>query len=212
MGYFDYKALALTPLEIEPFEFAVVKSFISAENLAKINRDFPRVPGPGSHPPSELDIRGHFKGLIDELNSEAFRLFVETKFDLDLSALPTMYTVRGYLRERDGKVHTDSKTKVITVLLYLNEEWGPGGGRLRLLRGGDDIENYTVEIPPEMGTMLIFKRSDRSWHGHKPFEGPRRAVQFNWVTSAGVVRREQRRHAYSTRLKRIGELIFQRRE
>jgi len=210
MAYFDYKALALTPLERDPFEFVVVKDFIPAETLASINEDFPHVPGPGSHPPSELDIRGHFNRLVEELNSETFRQFVETKFDVDLKNLPTMYTVRGYLRDRDGKAHTDSKTKIITVLLYLNQGWASSGGRLRLLRGGDDIDNYAAEVPPDAGTLLIFKRSDKSWHGHKPFAGKRRVLQFNWVTSADVVRHEQRRHARSTRLKKLGELVLGR--
>ena len=210
MTYFDYKALALTPLERDPFEFVVVKDFIPRETLAKINEDFPHVPGPGSHPPSELSIRGHFKDLVDELHSKAFRQIVEAKFGVDLGDVPTMYTVRGYLRDRDGKVHTDSKTKIITVLLYLNEEWTASGGRLRLLRSGDDIDDFAVEIPPDPGTLLIFRRSEKSWHGHKPFAGKRRALQFNWVTSADVVRHEQRRHAFSTRVKKLGEVFLGR--
>ena len=208
MTYLNYKALAVTPLELTPFEFVVVKDFISPENITKINLDFPYVPGPGSHPPSELDIRGHFRGLVDELNSESFRMFVETKFNVDLRDLPTMYTVRGYLRDRDGKAHTDSKTKVITVLLYLNEGWMADGGRLRLLRGGNNIEDFALEIPPVGGTLLIFKRSDNSWHGHKPYAGKRRALQFNWVTTADVVQHEQSRHARSTRLKKVGAYLF----
>jgi len=26
-------------------------------------------------------------------------------------------------RMKDGKIHSDSKTKIVTVLLYLNEKW-----------------------------------------------------------------------------------------
>ena len=208
MGLFDYKALALTQVEHDPFDFVVVKNFVSPDALARINRDFPQVPGPGSHPPSVLNIRGHFKAMIDELGSAAFRTLVESKFGLELGAFPTMCTVRGYLRERDGKIHTDSTTKVITVLIYLNSGWTADGGRLRLLRDGENLENYAAEIPPDCGTLLIFKRSSTSWHGHKPFSGRRRAIQFNWVASADVARREQNRHAYSTRLKQLGEAIL----
>jgi hypothetical protein len=44
-------------------------------------------------------------------------------------------------------------------------------GRLRLLRNGSDLENYAVEIEPTGGTLLVFRRSDKSWHGHHPYEG-----------------------------------------
>lgn len=109
--------------------------------------------------------------------------------------------------KKDGGIHTDSKTKIITVLLYLNEHWSEEGGRLRLLRNGTDLESYAAEVPPTDGTLLRFLRSNNSWHGHKPYEGPRRAVQFNWVTSEDVVKKEQGRHRLSTRVKWLKHLV-----
>jgi SM-20-related protein len=50
---------------------------------------------------------------------------------------------------------------------------------------------------------LAFRRSNNSWHGHKPFSGPRRVIQFNWVTSGAVVRREQNRHRLSAWMKKL---------
>lgn len=207
MQYLSFDALERTPLETDPFEHVVVPNFVKPDALIKIGADFPVVPGPGSHPPSELNIGGQFAGLIDELQSEAFRKAVEAKFAVDLTGRPTMVTVRGYLQKKDGAIHTDSKTKIITVLLYLNEGWDQGGGRLRLLRNGTDLENYAVEVAPLAGTLLVFRRSDSSWHGHRPYEGPRRAIQFNWVTSQDVVEREQARHRYSTRLKKLRGIL-----
>ena len=40
-----------------------------------------------------------------------------------------MITVRGCCSEKDGKIHTDSKTKIISLLIYLNSSWGNTGGR-----------------------------------------------------------------------------------
>ncbi len=119
-----------------------------------------------------------------------------------------MYTVRGFVREKDGSIHTDSETKIITVLLYMNERWENDAGRLRLLRSGADLEDYVAEVPPYGGTLLVFKRSDNSWHGHKPASGPRRAIQLNWVTSQEVVDHEQRRHQISTKFKKFKNLFI----
>jgi len=193
-----------TPLERDPFEYVVIKDFIERERMKEVLADYPQVPGPGSHPPSGLKIAGAFKDLIDEMLDTPFRNAIEEKFDIDLTDRPTMYTVRGFLRARDGKIHTDSKTKIITVLLYMNSDsWESPTGRLRLLRNGSDLENYVAEIEPAGGTLLIFRRSDNSWHGHHPYAGKRRAIQLNWVTDQSVVDHEQGRHGFSSAIKRL---------
>jgi SM-20-related protein len=207
MPYLSYESIERTPLEKDPFEYVVVPNCMPVDALKKVGADFPAVPGPGSHPPSELEIKGHFAALLHELEGATFRNVVEKKFGIELGQRPNMCTVRGYLQKKDGSIHTDSKTKIITVLLYLNECWDNKGGRLRLLRSGTDLEDYVAEVSPTNGTLLIFRRSDHSWHGHEPYEGPRRTIQFNWVTSNDVVKKEQARHRLSTRLKRIRSLF-----
>jgi hypothetical protein len=208
MNYCDFEAFERTPLETDPFEFIVVPDFLNGNLFPKVVADYPAVPGPGSHPPAELAIKGHFAALIDELRGQEFRSAIERKFGIDLQGRPTMYTVRGFVREKDGSIHTDSETKIITVLLYMNERWQDDAGRLRLLRSPDDLEDYVAEVPPHGGTLLAFRRSERSWHGHKPISGPRRAIQLNWVTSQEVVDHEQRRHQFSTKLKKFKNLFI----
>jgi len=210
MTYLDYSALEQAPLHTEPYEYLIVEKFVKPEKFAEAMADFPNVPGPGSHPPSQLTISGRFKALLDELQDDAFRKAIEKKFKIDLTGRPTMYTVRGFLRGTDGSIHTDSETKIITVLLYLNDEWGVEGGRLRILKNGTDLDDYVAEVPPSLGTLLVFKRSDHSWHGHKPFEGQRRVVQMNWVLDKDVVNREQRRHTLSTQFKRLKNFVLGR--
>ena len=207
MGYCDFDALDRTPLERDPFEYVVVPGFIHSDRFRDVLVDYPEVPGPGSHPPAELQIDGHFKALVDELRGPQFQAAIERKFAIDLANRPTMYTVRGFVRERDGAIHTDSESKLITVLLYMNERWEEDAGRLRLLRSADNLEDYVAEVPPYGGTMLAFKRSDKSWHGHKPVSGRRRAIQLNWVVSQEVADSEQRRHRLSTKFKKLKNLF-----
>lgn len=203
MPLLDYDALRAIELQREPYDWLIVPDFVRSDAFESIIADYPRVPGPGSHPPSELDIRGRFAELMAEMDGPQFRKLIEQKFGIDLSDKPTMYTVRGFCRKTDGKIHTDSETKVITVLLYMNQRWDADGGRLRILRNGTDLDDYVAEVPPHGGTLLVFRRADNSWHGHEPFEGQRRAVQMNWVTSADVVNYEQRRHRISSTLKKL---------
>lgn len=199
----DLSKFAATGLTRDPFDFLVVPGFLKAETLEAIHRDYPRVERPGSFPLESQSYGPAFGRLIDELRGEPVRAAFEQKFGIDLTGRPTMFTVRGRCAEKDGGIHTDSVTKIITVLLYMNPKWEESGGQLRLLRSGTDLENYILEVPPEEGTLLCFRRSDNSWHGHKPFIGPRRVVQMNWVTSQKVLTYENRRHRISAALKKI---------
>ena len=109
---------------------------------------------------------------------------MERIFAIDLANKPTTVTLRGQCSPRDGRIHTDSRSKVLSLLLYLNDGWESPEGRLRLLRKMNDIDDYAVEVPPTFGTLVGFQRSDLSWHGHTRFAGPRRVLQFNYVQSA----------------------------
>jgi hypothetical protein len=71
------------------------------------------------------------------------------------------------------------------------------------LRGPNDIDDMIAEVPPEAGTLIAFRRSSRSWHGHKPYDGVRRAIMLNWMIDAATARRELRRHAVSAGIKRL---------
>ena len=114
-----------------------------------------------------------------------------------------MITVRGRSDGKDGRIHTDSPTKLITLLLYMNPVWDEKGGRLRLLRGADDLDDFVAEVAPLAGTMVAFRRSDSEFHGHRPHRGERRVVQLNWVTAPKIVRREIARHRWPAWLKDI---------
>jgi len=117
-----------------------------------------------------------------------------------------MITLRGYSDGRDGGIHTDSATKLITVLIYMNHGWEEPAGRLRILRGPNDLADYVAEVPPLGGMMVAFRRGAASFHGHRAHVGKRQSIQLNWVTDAAVVRREIGRHVWSARLKALNPL------
>ncbi len=197
----DLAALRAATLQSEPYEHMIVPGFVPRGALPAINADFPDVRQPGSLPTTILSYGAGFGALIDALQGPEMQAAMAEKFGVDLTGRPTMVTVRGHCRARDGGIHTDSRDKIITVLVYLNDGWDTPDGRLRILRSGTDLEDYAAEVPPEAGTLLAFRRSDRSWHGHTSFEGPRRAVQLNWVTSNYYVWKERARHTVSALFK-----------
>lgn len=199
-------SLRTTLLNRAPFPYAVVNGFVRSESLGRILGDFPHVPAGGSFPLAALSYGDCFKQLCHELRGPEVREAFAEKFQIDLRHRPTTLTVRGCCRKKDGRIHTDSRTKLITVLIYLNEAWNSGGGRLRILRNGTDINDYVEEVPPTEGTLLCFRNGPTAWHGHTSFEGIRRTIQLNWVTGDGAVRTSQRRHRFSSMVKRINQL------
>jgi hypothetical protein len=204
MGLLKIEALAQTPLQTDPYEYVVVENFLDEADQAQVLGGFPEMPDAGSFPLSELQVGPGMQALFDALEGPAFRKAVERKFGLDLAGRPTMFTLRGRCDARDGRIHTDSKKKIITVLLYLNEGWQEEGGRLRLLKNGEDLDAVAAEVSPRFGTLLVFRRSDNSWHGHEPYVGPRKVLQMNWVVSDKVAAWEQWRHRISAAAKRLG--------
>src|SRR5437879_8542830 len=179
----DLERCRATALTREPFEFLIVPEFVKADARSAIHSDDPDVNRPGSFALVEVIYGPAFAKLVEEMRSDEFRKAFEEKFGIDLTNRPDMITVRGRCSEKDGKIHTDSETKIITILIYMNAGWESPGGQLRLHRSGNDLDDTILEVPPTEGTLLAFRRSSNSWHGHKPFSGPRRVIPFNAVTT-----------------------------
>jgi hypothetical protein len=108
--------------------------------------------------------------------------------------------------KRAGRIHTDGKAKLATMLVYFNRWWDAGNaGAVRILRGPDKFEDMAAEVPPLMGNFLGFRRCDHSWHGHLPFKGERRVVQVTWLASEADLIRKRRTNAFTQMLKSISQ-------
>jgi hypothetical protein len=199
----DVEAVRRAPLSREPFPYAMVPRFVRPDAIAAINADFPQVTHPGSFPLPTLKYGPAFRAFMDAIRGPEFAAAVSEKLDVDLSRRPTMVTVRGQSAARDGQIHTDSRSKLITVLIYMNGKWESPTGRLRLLRSPDNLNDVIAEVPPDEGTLLLFKNEPNAWHGFEPFDGPRRVIQLNWVTNGRVVWWEQTRHKVSAFVKTL---------
>ena len=113
--------------------------------------------------------------------SEEFIEVPKNKFEVDLKNAEVITTLRGFSRSKDGKIHTDSQSKILTVLLYLNKNWDNKIGNLRLLKENNNLDNFIQEISSEYGNLVAFKVTDNCWHGFMPFEGKRLSIQLNYI-------------------------------
>ena len=196
-------ALEAAAVHAEPFPFLAVPNFIEESALGRIEKDYPEISQPGSFPLETLRFGPGFAEFMRALRGAPFREVMAGKLGIDLKNRPATITVRGQAREKDGQIHLDSGSKLVTVLIYMNGKWEADGGRLRLLNSPASLEDMVMEVPPARGTLLAFLNTPNAWHGHKSFAGERRVIQLNWVRDNWVVLREKTRHTVSAFFKKM---------
>ena len=193
----NWQAIETAHLAKDPYDHFVVAQALASPCAAAVTTDYPAIRSSGSFSLADAPPGPALADLIADLQSPRFRVQMERIFGLDLEDCPTVVTLRGQCSPRDGRIHTDSRSKVLSLLLYLNEGWQSPEGRLRLLRDADDLDNYAVEIAPTLGSLVGFRRCDNSWHGHTRFSGQRRVLQINYVKSVGASWISSLRHRVS---------------
>ena len=138
----DLDRVRQAPVATEPFRYFVVRDALAPATLKAARTDFPAIAGSGVYPPEQLSFGSGFGALLDDLRSDEFEEVIAEKLDVPLEGKPLMITVRGNCHRRDGRIHNDSRDKIVTGLLYLNDaNWNADGGRLRLLRGPTNLED-----------------------------------------------------------------------
>lgn len=198
----DWSALAATKLVRDPFDYAHTPQALTPETAASVSQSFPEITRPGSYSLRDVKIGPVLQSLIEDLQSERFREAMANLFQMDLGTRPCLITLRGQVAARDGRIHTDSKTKLLSLLLYLNDGWTTNDAQLRMLKNNHDVNAFAFEVPPTMGSLVGFRRTDNSWHGHTRFVGQRRALQLNYLVSKKDNFVSRMRHGVSAVTKR----------
>ena len=204
MRVINLEAIAGTLPQPEPYRHFIGSNALKADAAQAVLKDFPKIRETGFFPVSDLEVTGAFQDLLADVDDPAFSAVVSEKLGLDLTDKPKLITLRHWSAASDGRIHTDSVSKIATVLIYLNESWqDAGAGRLRVLRSGSNFEDYAAEISPVLGNVFGFRRSDSSWHGHLPFAGERKVLQVTWLTDASKVAHKTRTARVSRWLKKL---------
>lgn len=205
----NLEAIWRTEVSERPFSFFVVENILSAADLAAVKNDFPSIDRPGLFPIQDVTYGPAFKRLVSEIRSRDFTYVMGKKFRINLTQKPLLMTVRGQSRLSDGRIHTDSKSRIISCAIYLNDEWHNTAGKLLILRNRSDYTRALAEIPPDGGTLVAIRRSNRSWHGYLPYKGERRCLAFNWMWSKKTREVERARNRLSAHLKNVsGQMHF----
>lgn len=199
----DYDAIRAANARHDPYDYMMGKGALRDEWVPALRESFPDIKITGFHPLSQMNIRGAFAQMIEEIQSPAFTAAVSQALGVDLSPYPTLITIRKISAAHEGNIHCDSESKIATLLIYMNEGWLSPEGRFRVLRSAHDFSDYAAEASPEMGSFVAFRRAGHSWHGHTPFVGERRVVQIAWVRSQADIDRKTRRHGLSSLLKKM---------
>ncbi|MGY6533694.1 2OG-Fe(II) oxygenase [Glycocaulis sp.] len=200
----NFDALAAGPVQKTPYTFLMAENVVTAGEAAQIRADYPAINEPGYLPLSKLERKGSFKQVTDDLMSARLAEVLGQKLGIDLTDKPRMITVRRVSKLSDGPIHNDSRSKILTMLLYLNEHWDESdAGCIRVLNGPDDFDDYTAQVPPLAGQVFAFLRSDNSWHGHLPFEGERYVIQVTFLTSQEELDRKENRGGLQYFLKKL---------
>jgi SM-20-related protein len=204
MHVIDLDSVARAPQFDAPYRHFIGDGVLKPAAVDGLIADFPAIKQAGFYPVTDLSVTGAFQALMDDVNDPAFSTAVGTKLDMALADKPKLITIRRWSAASDGRIHTDSVSKIATTLIYLNERWNDdGAGRLRVLRGEKDFNDYTAEISPVAGSMFGFRRSDTSWHGHLPFAGERKVVQVTWLIDDSKVAHKTRTAKFTRLLKRL---------
>lgn len=191
------------PVAESPYPYFVVENAIQDSEVKSVIADFPLIKQGGSFNLDDVEIKPNFDRLLKSIDTPEFRRILTDKFGVDVMEHPMMITLRGYSRQKDGRIHTDSKSKLLTILIYLNESWEAETGRLRILNNSTDMNDYVAEINAGPGDLVAFKVTENGWHGYIPYEGQRQSIQINFLTSDKANAKHKFVHGLSAKFKKL---------
>lgn len=112
------------------------------------------------------------------LAMEGLRRAMNRHLYLGLMTLESQFSVYppGAFYRRHLDRHRDSDERILSCVLYLNEDWRPSdGGQLRLYPAPESTDGETVDVLPEAGLLVTFL-SDRVPHEVLPTKRERLSI------------------------------------
>jgi 2OG-Fe(II) oxygenase superfamily len=186
----DFAKLGQLQLNTAPFEWAAADALIAPADAGALAASYPRdhfklIDGydgekgykyrarslvhMGARAPSHpKSLSPAWRRLAADLLSPQYRAAMGKLIGRDLGAALLEVNLTEYGPGAWQGPHLDLREKIVTHVLYFNQEWREGdGGCLRILRS-KDAADAAHEIAPLIGRSAVLVRSDRSWHTVTP--------------------------------------------
>lgn len=113
-----------------------------------------------------------WRQLIEGLWTDSYREALEEMSGLELKDCAIDIGFRRYNARHWHRPHTDEPNKVLTHLLFFNQQWSVDwGGCLRILKDSQP-ESAFQDILPLSHSSVVIARSDNSWHTVTPLTCP----------------------------------------
>jgi len=155
----DIANLEMAKAETEPFPFLVVEKFLDPSGIEGLVRDFPAISEPRNHSLAGLEYGPNFAQLLDELaRPEWVRMLGEKLGVPNLGEFSCNISLRAYGEASDGNIHPDHRSKVVTALIYLNQEWTSKTMPRKCHRSPGPCWPSVAQIGPSMGTTNSWDR------------------------------------------------------
>ncbi|RYD49827.1 MAG: 2OG-Fe(II) oxygenase [Verrucomicrobiaceae bacterium] len=122
------------------------------------------------------DASPHQAAYLSKL--EELRLALNQRFFLGLFDFESHFAIypEGAFYKAHLDRHAGTRERVVTVILYLNEDWQPGdGGELKIWTTPEGRDGSFEIIEPRMGTVVCFMAED-FWHEVLPATRQRMSI------------------------------------
>lgn len=105
-----------------------------------------------------------WKLFSEYLISDEYRKFISKSSGIDVSKLRFEANIYKYHKDCFMDAHQDLSDKIITHVIYFNEEWNESdGGCINILNSKNERDVFK-KILPVAGNSIMIIRSDNSWH------------------------------------------------
>ena len=179
----DIDAIRAAASTRDPSMFTVARNIILAADAAAVQADFPEVADSEESPYDASRAGPKFRQFVNDLLSKEVQRAISKKFGVELVRGSQTMTVRGRSAFVDGQIPDDRESGMITLLFYFDDPAERRCAGTTRPRSSIESAGGTVEMSPDLGTMIVFRRSDRFSHSPDLFRSARRYLMINWSTS-----------------------------
>ena len=159
MTILDLAAFDATPLTRDPFDFTIVENFIRPAEFKPVIADFPAHSRPRLASPGGTVDQGPLQGSDGRDGRSRPSAPPSRRSSTSTSpAGPPCTRCAASCRTATAISTPIPRPRSSRSCSILNEGWEEEGGRLRLLRSNESLDNPVAEVSPNGGTLLVFRR------------------------------------------------------